>query len=130
MTGLLLFKKEKKISTVCLTEVVPKSGLPFLLIEYVIERVWQVFGHFYVANWDLDKLAYQQKLQKRGSPLFKINKNAYGGVAHSLKSTKMHKGSPLFINKKCNRGVAHSLKSTKMHKEGSPLFKINKNVQG
>ena len=118
------------VSTVRLTEVVPKSGLPFLLIEYVIERVWQVFGHFYVANWDLDNLAYQQKLQKSGSPLFKINKNAYGGVAHSLKSTKMHKGSPLFINKKCNRGVAHSLKSTKMHKEGSPLFKINKNVQG
>ena len=27
------------VPTVCLTEVVPKSGLPFLLIEYVIERV-------------------------------------------------------------------------------------------
>ena len=90
------------VHTVRLTEVVPKSGLPFLLIEYVIERVWQVFGHFYVANWDLDNLAYQQKLQKRGSPLFKINKNAYGGVVHSLKSTKMHNSSPLLkINKKC-----------------------------
>ena len=31
--------KGSKVSTVRLTEAVPKSGLPFLLIEYVIERV-------------------------------------------------------------------------------------------
>ena len=34
-----LEKKSRFTYTMRLTEVVPKSGLPFLLIEYVIERV-------------------------------------------------------------------------------------------